>query len=493
MPRGRKKGSTKPKVDPSKKIYGNAQDLTAMVFGYDLSTDDGKAVVDNLLSSYQTQSGGGYTVKNGVVTKVDPKATFDSDRFFADMDAMLGFGEGDFDGISTANIDIKKNQALIDQQIKQNVYYDAQGNMSGINMGYDEQGNLHRNKGPKDTANYQNKAYNQHNTAINQAAVDYEKETRQAVKDAQEARRPHNKASIEDIRKTPDLLLGIPEDKQRELADRAMYGQGKKNEVFQMAIDAKAKNSKALDSFSAKTLADNDFLFKIDASDDVLNAVYQNVHDKKWQTDYIRRKYNDGGFSQYEFKAKKYDDLTKAQKQMLMDEYRSTELQGLKDNFDFVDLDESALGDPSKKYINRGYSAARARQNYMQRTIFNGIDPNSGDFDKAFTNAINNAATDSQVDALKAYRDYARDTFNQAKTTRLQGAEEFMKERLSKQEAKQASRLLGQEMGDAGKALMKGLGHDGLEATSKLKGLKVAGGIAAGMVALWAAGEIWDE
>lgn len=498
--RGRK-GSTKPKTDPSKKIYSNAQELTAMVFNHDLSTDEGKTAVDNLLASYQTQTGGGYVVKDGVLQKAPVKNAFDSDSFFRDMDLMLGFGEGDFEGISIANLDIKKNKSLIEEQIKQNVYRNDAGDVNEFNLKYDDQGNLVRTKGPLDTTDYQEKAYKQHVKAINEAAVNYEKETRQAVKDAQEARKPHNKASIEDIRKTPDLLLMkdkngkylMPEGKQRELADRAMYGQGKKNEVFQMAIDAKAKNSKALDSFSAKTLADNDFLFKIDASDDVLNAVYQNVHDKKWQTDYIRRKYNDGGFSQYEFKAKKYDDLTKAQKQMLMDEYHSTELQGLKDNFDFVDLDESALGDPSKKYINRGYSAARARQNYMQRTIFNGIDPNSGDFDKAFTNAINNAATDSQVDALKAYRDYARDTFNQAKTTRLQGAEEFMKERLSKQEAKQASRLLGQEMGDAGKALMKGLGHDGLEAASKLKGLKVAGGIAAGMVALWAAGEIWDE
>lgn len=487
------KGGTKKPKDPTKAIYGNAQELTAMVFGYDLSTDDGKAAVDNLLSSYQQQSGGGYVVdKNGVVVKKDPTTTFDSDRFFSDMDTMLGFGEGDFEGISTANLDIKKNQTLINEQIQKNVFHDQNGGITGFNLKYDEQGNLHRAKGVHDATNYQDKAYKQHEAAINQAAIDYEKNTRQAIKDANEARKPRNKASIEDIRKTPDLLLGIPEDKQRELVDRAMYGQGRKKEVPKI-ITHNMKNKTALDSFSAKTLADNDFLFKIDASDDVLNAVYQNVHDKKWQTDYIRRKYNDGGFSQYEFKAKKYDDLSKAQKQMLMDDYHNTELKALKDNFDYVDFDESALGDPNKKSLNRGYSASRARQNYMQRTFFNGVDPNSGDFDKAFTNAINNATTDSQVKALEAYRDYAKDTFNQAKTTRLQGAEEYMMERLTKKEAKQASKLLGREMGDTGKALMKGLGNDGIGAASKLKGLKVAGGIAAGAVALWAAGEIWDE
>ena len=32
------RGSTKTKTDPSKKIYGSAQELTSMVFGYDLST-----------------------------------------------------------------------------------------------------------------------------------------------------------------------------------------------------------------------------------------------------------------------------------------------------------------------------------------------------------------------------------------------------------------------------------------------------------------------
>jgi hypothetical protein len=482
----------KPK-DLSKQIYGNAQELTAMVFGYDLTTDDGKAAIDNLLSSYQIESGGGYVIDGGVAKKVDPKKTFDSDRFFSDMDLMLGFGEGDFEGISTANLTINKNRDLINEQIKKNVFRDQGGSVAGFNLKYDNEGNLHRGKGPYDSIDYQEKAYKQHETAINQAAVDYEKETRQAVKDANEARKPRNKASIEDIRKTPDLLLGIPEEKQRELADRAMYGQGRKKEVYPSAIAAKMKNATALDSFSAKTLADNDFLFKIDASDDVLNAVYQNVHDKKWQTDYIKRKYNDGGFSQYEFKAKKYDDLTKAQKQMLMDEYHRTDLQQFKDNFDYVDLDESALGDPNKKYINRGYSANRARQNYMQRTYFNGVDPNSGDFDKAFNSAIKNATTDEQAKALEAYQKYARDTFNAGKTTRLQGAEEFMMERLSKKEAQQASKLLGHEMGDAGKALMKGLGNDGIGAASKLKGLKVAGGIAAGMVALWAAGEIWDE
>ena len=480
--------------DISKKIYGNAQELTSMIFNYDLFTDDGKVAVDNLLSSYQTQSGGGYVVQNGVVVKKDSKATFDADRFFTDMDLILGFNEGDYDGISTANIDIKnkKNKSLIEQQINQNIYRNDAGNVIETNLKYDDQGNLVRTKGPIDTTEYQTKAYKQHTDAINKAAVDYEKDTRQAIKDANAARRPYNKASIQNIRKAPDLLLGIPEDKQRELADRAMYGTGTKKDV-PTTITTGMANKTAVDSFSTKTLADNDFLFKIDASDDVLNAVYQNVHDKKWQTDYIRRKYNDGGFSKYEFKGKKYDDLTKSQKQMLMDEYRSTELQSVKNNFDYVDVDESALGDPTKKYMNRGYSAGQARQNYIQRTFFNGIDPNSGDFDKTFTNAINNATTDSQVDALKAYRDYARDTFNQAKTTRIQGAEEYMLERLSKKEAKQASKLLRQEMGDTGKILMKGLGNDGIGAASKLKGLKVAGGIAAGAIALWAAGEIWDE
>ena len=64
-----------------------------------------------------------------------------------------------------------------------------------------------------------------------------------------------------------------------------------------------------------------------------------------------------------------------------------------------------------------------------------------------------------------------------------------MKDLAPEKEAEQAAKALRKEMSKT----MKGLGHDGIGAVSKLKGLKVAGGIAAGAVALWAAGEIWDE
>lgn len=498
MARGRKKTGT-PKANTSgpAKIYGNAQELAGMVFGYDIATDEGKSAIDGLLTSYQSQSEGQYILKNGVYVKETPKAVFDSERFFTDMDTMLGFGQGDFEGVTTASMDIKKNRELLEQQIQQNVFYDDNGNVSNINMGYDEQGNLHRNKGVKDTASYQEKVYNQHNTAINQAAIDYEKETRQAVKDAQEARKPRNKASIDDIRKTPDLLLGIPEGKQRELADRTLFGSGKNKDVF-AGIGPKQLNKQALDNFSAKTLTDTDFLFKIDASDDALNAVYHNINNKSWQDDFIRKQYNAGAYKdKYGFSAKKAKDLTEEQMDLLRHDFDGN-LRKFNDAFETVSLDETAIDGKGravngKQYINRSYSAAGARQNYMQRTYFNGVDPNSENFGKAFTNAIDKVNSDTQVDALKAYQDYARETFNKADTTRLQSAEEFMRERLSKQEAKQASKVLGQEMGDTGKALMKGLGKEGIDTVSRFKGLKVAAGIAGGLVALWGLSEVYDE
>ena len=478
-----------------KKIYGNAQDLTSMVFGYDLSTADGKSAVDNLLSSYQTQSGGGYVVEQGVAVKKAPSMTFDSDRFFADMDLMLGFGEGDFEGISIANLDIKKNKSLIEQQINKNVYRNSAGNVIETNLKYDDNGNLVRTKGPIDTTEYQEKAYKQHEKAINEAAINYEKDTRQAIKDANEARKPHNKASIEDIRKTPDLLLDIPEGKQRELADRAMYGLGSKKEVYPSAIAANMKNKTALDSFSAKTLADNDFLFKIDASDDVITSVYNNVNNKKWQDAYISKKYNNGAYnSAFDFKAKRASDLTADQMDLLRENFRENELKNFNNAFDTITEKEVVTGGVKGRPIKtteevRSFSAAGARRNYMKNEIFGGLDPTSKEFsdavDRAISNVPDGATTGKQVDALMAYKDYAKKAYKQADTTRVMKAKDFMAENFGKADANAAHKLLKNEL--------KGLGHDGIKASSKLKGLKVAGGIAAGLTALWAAGEIWDE
>lgn len=508
---GRKKGSTKSKVDPSKKIYGNAHDLTAFIFGYDINTDEGKAAVDNLLSSYQVETGGGYVIKNGVATKTPVKTTFDSDRFFADMDLLLGFGEGELEGISTANLDIRKNLELLTEQVRKNVFYytDDDGNMihqvKSVNMNetYNSDGTttVGRNKGIHDTEKYQQQAYNQHTNAINQAVVDYEKDTRQAVKDAQDARKPRNKASIEDIRNSPDLLLDIPEKKQRELADRAFYGRGQHADIGFTTIASGYQNKKALNNFSTKTLVDNDFLFKIDASDDVISAVYHNVNDKTWQDSFIRRKYDDGGYKKYNFSTKKGADLTDDQMKLLREDFEADEFKKFKDAFELTGKTDAPIpikkgpfgafsfSVPNTAEVRPDWSPQVARQSYMARQYFQGLNPNTKEFTNAFNSVLEKTESETQKNALKAYRDYATETFNKADTVRIKDATSFMKDLAPEKEAEQAAKALRKEMSKT----MKGLGHDGIGAASKLKGLKVAGGIAAGAVALWAAGEIWDE
>lgn len=507
------------------RIYSNAQDLTAMVFGYNVSTDEGKAAVDNLLSSYQVESGGGYVIKDGVAQKEPTKTVFDSDKFFKDMDLLLGFGEGDLEGISTANLNIRKNIDLLGEQIGKNVFYnvdlgdpnynpvDANGNViipqvSSVNMNeiYNSDGTttIGKNKGIHDTEKYQQQAYNQHNTAINQAVINYEKKTREAIKDAQNARKPRNKASIADIRQNPDLLLTakIPESKQRELADRAFYGRGQHADIGSTTVASGYKNKQALDNFSTKTLTDTDFLFEIDASDDVLTAVYENVTgNTSWQDDFIRSKYDDGGYKKFDFSAKKGKDLTSEQMKMLREEFEGDELKRFRDAFEVTGKTDTPIpikkgpfgafsySIPNTSEVRPDWSPQAARQSYMARQYFQGLNPNTKEFKNAFNTVLEKTESDTQKKALEAYRKYATRQFNKANTTKIKDPVTYMKDFAPEKDAKKAAKALRKEMSN----IMDGLGHDGIKSASKLKGLKVAGGIAGGLTALWALSEIYDE
>jgi hypothetical protein len=295
---------------------------------------------------------------------------------------------------------------------------------------------------------------------------------------------------IKDLINNPGLLLDEKPQRQRHLADIA-YQQSNR------AGFVRGEMPKFMDRVSELSLTDNDFLFNIDASDEIISDTYNTVNkNKKWQDAYIRKQYDAGAYSSaFDFKAKKASDLTADQMELLRENFRENELKKFNDAFETVTEKEVTSkgikkGKPIKtKEEVRSFSVAGARRNYMKREIFNGVDPTSKEFadaiDRAMEKVPDGGTTGRQVDALIAYRDYAKKAYEKADTTRVMKAKDFMTENFGKTDAEAAHKLLKNEL--------KGLGHDGIKASSKLKGLKVAGGIAAGLTALWAAGEIWDE
>jgi hypothetical protein len=296
---------------------------------------------------------------------------------------------------------------------------------------------------------------------------------------------------LEDIIADPSLLEKEKTHRQRRVADRAYQ-----HSLYGAQFAGDGNMPKFLNNVSELSLADNDFLFRIDASDDIIEDVYNTViKDTDWQDDYIRRRYDTGEYSKkFDFKAKKAKDLNDGQWELLKEDFESNELKKFKDSFETVTQRDVVSPGPFGRPITtqeeiRSFSATGARRNYMKREVFGGVDPTTKEFsdaiDKAIENVPNGATTGRQVDALMAYRDYAKKSYENANTTKVMKAKEFMTENFGKADAQAAHKLLKNEL--------KGLGHDGIKASSKLRGLKVAGGIAAGAIALWAAGEIWDE
>lgn len=501
---GRKKGTTKAK-DITKQIYGNAQDLTAMIFGYDLSTDEGKAAVNNLLLSYQTESGGGYVIEKGVAVKKDPQKAFDSDKFFADMDLMLGFNEGEFEGVSTASLNIKKNQALINEQINKNVNK-SNGNVKSFNMKYDNEDNLIRTE-LQDAIDYQKDAYREHREELRQAGIpeknfsskemegkynEYKKKKEKIIQEQFDSRPggPGTKAGKKDS--LMNRLIYSPSD----ILDKEVYSGSNSRKMLDKAF----ANDKMtfIKHASEQILDDPDFLFRADASDKVLNYVYKNVNNKKWQDDFIRNKFeNDGYSSQFDFGAKKYDELNGNQKNLLREDFEANELKKFKDSFENIGQTNTPVkrgpfrkpGTYTADVLYDKWTPQIARQSFMAREYFGGLNPNTKEFTNAFNTVIENTESDSQKKALEAYRKYATRQFNKAETTNIKDAATYMKDFAKSKDAEKAASALNKEM----KKAMKGLGHDGIGAASKLKGLKVAGGIAGGLVALWALSEAYDE
>jgi hypothetical protein len=501
MAKGKKNGN----IDPLKKIYNNAQELTAMIFGQDLSTDDEKKYIDNLLSSYQVESGGGYTLKDGVYTKKTPETVFDSDRFFKDMDDFLGFGQGDFEGVTTASMTFKPeigtgnnkksnpNFDLIGKQLKDRTMIITDGNNIPTSIFY----------GDKKTLNAQNQEYTPLRKEVDRIQ---KKQAKEAQKEANKLHINKGDQKLEEIINDPSLLLKEKSHRQRQIADRAYQ-----HSLYGAQFSGKGDMPKFLDRTSSLSLTDKDFLFKIDASDELITDVYKNVTENvSWQDTYIKQKYDAGLYKdKYDFSAKKASDLSDEQFQMLKKDFETEELANFKssfDNFDALDVDSTKTV-PGAYYRKgpfvaeipnvdvgvgqeRPFSPEAARRNYMLRNpeIFNGIDPNSKAFNTAFDNAIKKTEAKEQQDALQAYRRYAQRTFKEGKTTRVQSAQAFMKEQFSVQNTEQSVKLLNNELNG-----LKGLGHDGIKAASKFKGLKVAGGIAGGLVALWALSETYDE
>jgi hypothetical protein len=497
------KGGRKPK-DPSKQIYNNAQELTSMIFGYDLSTDDGKTAVDNLLSSYQTQSGGGYVIEKGVAVKKDPKSTFDSDKFFTDMDTMLGFNEGELEGVSTASLEIEKNQALINEQINKNVNK-TNGNVTGFNVKYDNKGNLIRTD-LQGAIDYQNDVYKQHRTDIKEAGLEPRKFS---SKEMEEKYKKYKEKKEKIIQKQFDSRPngpGTKADKKSSLINRLIYSP---SDILDKDVYSGSDARKMLDkaftedriSFtkhaSEQVLDDVDFLFREDASDKVLNAAYKNVNNKTWQDDFIRNKYNNGGYSQFDFGAKKYEDLKGNQIALLREDFEANELKKFKEGWENIgqtstQVKKGPFRKPESYTADVPYnkwSPQIARQSFMTREYFNGLNPNTKEFTNAFNSVLEKTESEKQKKALEAYQKYAKRQFNKGTTTRIKDAATYMKDFLPEKEAEKAASVLRKEMS----GIMDGLGHDGIKAASKLKGLKVAAGIIGGTTALWGLSEIYDE
>ena len=258
----------------------------------------------------------------------------------------------------------------------------------------------------------------------------------------------------------PALIYKLKPDERREIL----------NQAFDSADTMFTKN------LSNAAIKDADLLFKLDADDTMIQKVYSTVNSDEFIEEAIGAKLKKGGYrKQYKHFGKDWDKLNDAQKAALIDDFKNNELKAFNDAFS----GETTTGwGPWKKTELTGEMDIQAgRQRYIREKL--GFDPSDKSHKKQLKRLGKLDDDDKALNAYRAYHTEAMNVYNSGSTTVMQNAKDFYsKQGLDK---------------DTMDTIMSGMNKHGIDSNSKHTGLKVAAGIAGGTIALWAAGEIYDE
>lgn len=278
-------------------------------------------------------------------------------------------------------------------------------------------------------------------------------------------------------------------------------------------------------------IRDPNTMFYADASDEMIEDAYRYWNNADNQEAFIRNKVLNGEYeNSFGFKkGTKWEDLSKQQKQRLMDDFRENDIKKFNNLMETTEDIESIIEDvgdtprtglpgsqgnppPVAKPKKEGFFSrlknkkihpqepesnaplsANAKETYFTvegaRRNFNksvGVEDRINAINDYIKN--NKDATDQMKKAMSAYRDELESVYKAGKTTKMPNMSEMLsKSGLNKKE-------IGDIEGFVNNGLKKAMdtNTNGIGKALKRKNLGVAGAIAA-VGAAWVASEIWDE